>query len=84
MNITLKLQDNPAASFGETYMGNPGVHLPWDVNRLSMGSRSLCDAQADVFGSCASVLQAISQGPGGAVAQRPPMSCPQLCRTPSA
>lgn len=65
MNITLKLQDNPAASFGETYMGNPGVHLPWDVNRLSMGSRSLCDAQADVFGSCASVLQAISQGPGG-------------------
>lgn len=34
MNITLKLQDNPAASFGETYMGNPGVHLPWDVKHL--------------------------------------------------
>lgn len=34
LNLTLTLWDNSAASLGETYMGNPGVHLPWDVNHL--------------------------------------------------
>ncbi|CAK9113993.1 Lon protease homolog [Durusdinium trenchii] len=34
LSIHPDLQDNHRADLGETYMGNPGVHLPWDVKHL--------------------------------------------------